>query len=343
MAAPNWDDIRVFLTVARHGSYRRAATELGMTQPSISNRIDRLEATLRVALFDKTMRGVELTADGKRVLSHASSAELSLSKALSIVQMASDNAEGECKIGVGDGLGGAWMPFFLPSFLAHNPNIKLSILTTNDRAINKKPLYDLQIQYQLPLEQNLVSVKLADLHFTLFATQSYIDAYGMPAGQDDLAHHRILDLSLALTEKGTLSSWAGMTDSAILFTNSSVALAEAVWAGTGIGLLPTYAGAIDPELVAVLPQLHFPAPVYVCFEREVGQRPAVRAALNFLKEAVFNRHTMPWFLEAYHHPEPAWRSMLTSHLARLNPSLVPLVRERRQHQSSKKKPKGKKS
>jgi len=315
---PNWDDFRVFMTVARSGSYRRAARELSLSQPSISNRIARFEAAIGVQLFDRTSRGTELTADGQRVLNHASAAEISLSKAISVVREASDNAEGECKLGVGDGLGGGWLPRFIPAFLTHNPNIKLSLFTTNDRAVNKKPLYDLQIQYQEPFEADLVVMRLAELHFTLFASREYVDSFGLPTSIEDMSHHRVLDLSLALTDKGTLAFWAGVSNKTAMFTNSSLALGETVRAGAGIGLLPTYGAAVDPGLLAVMPHTHFQAPVYVCYERQAAVRPAVRATLNFLRDCIFDRRNMPWFGEAYHLPEPGWHALLLAYLAKLS-------------------------
>jgi len=277
--SPNWDDIRIFVAVALSGSYRRAARELSMTQPSISNRIARIEKALGTKLFNRASKGTDLTIEGRHLLNHASAAELSLSRAFSLVRTATDEAEGECKIGVGDGLGGVWIPPFLPGFYRQHPNIKLNVFTTNDRAVNKRPLFDIQIQYQAPMEPDLVGVPLGELHFTLFASGSYVDVNGMPANRDELMNHRLVDLSLALTDKGTLSFWAGLSDRAMFFTNSSVALAEAVWSGAGIGLLPTYVAAIDPELIAVLPQLHLRASIFACFERDVGRRCASNTKL----------------------------------------------------------------
>jgi DNA-binding transcriptional LysR family regulator len=115
-AIPNWDDIRVFVTVARSGSYRRAARELQMTQPSISHRIARFEAAVGAKLFDRSSSGAKLTVEGQRLFNHASAAELSLTKAVSAIRHASENTEGECRVGVGDGLGGGWVPRFMPAF-----------------------------------------------------------------------------------------------------------------------------------------------------------------------------------------------------------------------------------
>ena len=313
----DWDDFRVFTTVARVGSYTRAARELSLTQPAVSRRIARLEAAIGAKLFDRNTRGAELTSEGERVLNHASAAEFSLSRAVSLARDATTNVEGTCKLGIGDGLGAGWMPRFMPSFLAMNPNIELKLFITHDRGASKKPLFDLHIQYQEPMEPNNIAVRLGDLHFILFASPEYISVHGTPSSPEDLAHHRILDLSLALTEKGTLAFWAGLSNKAALFTNSSIALGECVRAGAGISLLPTYAASVDPRLTPILPQLHFQSPVFVCYERDAGSKPAVRKTINFLKDAVFNRQELPWFSEAFHLPTAQWHDMLKAHIARL--------------------------
>ncbi len=61
------DELETFLTIAEHGSFSKAAEQLSLAQPSISNRVQRLERTLRTRLFERTNRAVILTADGERL------------------------------------------------------------------------------------------------------------------------------------------------------------------------------------------------------------------------------------------------------------------------------------
>ena len=302
----DWDDFRVFTTVARVGSYTRAARELGLTQPAVSRRIARLEAAIGARLFDRTTRGTELTINGSRVLNYANAAELALVKAATVAHEASENVSGSCSLSVGDGLGAYWLPRFVTSFLAENPGIELQLFTTHDRAMNKRPLFDLQIQYVEPLEPEQVAVRLARLHFIMFASAEYLRMYGTPASLEDLSDHRVLDLTLALTDKGTLASWAGLANSASLFTNSNAALAESVRCGAGIALLPTYAAVVYPELIPIIPSVHFEAPVFVCYERDKRTNPSIRTTLNYLRSVVFDRANMPWFAEEFHMPTTRW-------------------------------------
>ena len=65
---PDWDDFRLLLSVVQLGSFSRAAAALGIQQPTVSRRIERLEETLGVRLLDRTSRGAALTPEGQRVV-----------------------------------------------------------------------------------------------------------------------------------------------------------------------------------------------------------------------------------------------------------------------------------
>jgi DNA-binding transcriptional LysR family regulator len=66
-----FDDLRVFLAAAEHGSFGRAASALGQAQPSVSNRIAALERRLGRPLFSRSTRGASLTPAGERLIPHA--------------------------------------------------------------------------------------------------------------------------------------------------------------------------------------------------------------------------------------------------------------------------------
>jgi DNA-binding transcriptional LysR family regulator len=65
------EDLRVFLAAAEHGSFGRAASALGLAQPSVSNRIAALERRIDRPLFSRSTRGATLTAAGERLVPHA--------------------------------------------------------------------------------------------------------------------------------------------------------------------------------------------------------------------------------------------------------------------------------
>jgi DNA-binding transcriptional LysR family regulator len=312
----DWDDFRLFVAVARVGSFTRAARELRVSEPTVSRRIKRLESMLDAKLFDRGKRAAQLTHEGKRALNYANAAEHSISRAVALTSEATSGIEGECKLLVGDGVGSYWMPQFLAPFLIGNRDIELVLFTTQDRATVKRPLFDLQIQYMEPLAQDTVPIRLGTLHFMLFATKDYLAEHGAPTRVEDLARHRIVDLTLDLTEKGMMASWAGISGRNALLTNSNTVLGEMVRRGGGIALMPTYAAMVDLQFVPILPNLNLHAPLYVCFERETGKKKPVRATIDYLKDYVFDRQRMPWFFDHFVVPHKDWKKTFDTCLAR---------------------------
>ena len=77
----NWDDFRVFLAVVEIGSIHRAAEAVGLSQPTTSRRLKRLEEVLGVRLFDRDRAGSRLTHEGKRVYNEISSARFAMVRA----------------------------------------------------------------------------------------------------------------------------------------------------------------------------------------------------------------------------------------------------------------------
>src|SRR5215469_18263383 len=85
---PDWDDFRLLLSVVQLGSFSRAAAALGIQQPTVSRRIERLEERLGVRLMDRTNRGAALTPEGQRVVAELNIAHNALLKAMQGAQAA---------------------------------------------------------------------------------------------------------------------------------------------------------------------------------------------------------------------------------------------------------------
>ncbi|HWA91458.1 MAG TPA: LysR family transcriptional regulator [Rhizomicrobium sp.] len=315
--AIDWDDFRVFLTVAESGSHGKAAKALAISKSTVTRRIAKLEATIGARLFVPGRRGYELTFEGRDVLNDAKAAELSLTRAAAR-RAGPRSVAGDCKLLVSDGLASYWFPRFLPGFQSAYPNVDFRLFTTPDPGPTQRPPYDLQIQFSAAEEPDSIPVRLGTLHFMLFASPDYLTAYGRPEKIEDLSNHRMLDLTLQLTSKGRFSSFS-TTDRAPathFFSNSSAVLAEAVRSGAGIAMLPTYAVLVDPRFVPLLPAHHWGTGIFVNFDREVAQQPAVRVVLDYLKETIFDRKNMPWFRDDFVAPDPSWNELFSMQLGR---------------------------
>ncbi|HEY4944343.1 MAG TPA: LysR family transcriptional regulator [Rhizomicrobium sp.] len=302
----DWNDYRVFATVARTGSFRGASRTLKTSPQAVSMRIANLEDRLGRRLLNRLTHGVELTREGERVLGFVQAAESSLARAASVACDPSDAIEGECRLSLGDGMATYWFPRFLAAFGKTHPRIALYPYSSTARTMTKSPSHDIQVQYTDTPDETLVASHVATLHFLLFASREYLDECGTPKSVEDLAKHRFVDFTLADSDKGTFASLRGLPDRTLVITNSIGTQCEAMRWGAGIGMLPSYASLVHTNLVPVLQAVRFPMPVHLCFEREAAKRPAVRATLNFLKDVVFDRTRMPWFTDDFVQPEPHW-------------------------------------
>jgi molybdate transport repressor ModE-like protein len=302
-AIPDWDDFRLLLSVVQLGSFSRAAAALGIQQPTVSRRIERLEETLGVRLVDRTSRGAALTPEGQRVVADLNVAHEALLKAVQGAQAAEPRLD-DVKLLTTDGIAAYWLVRFLPFLFEMHPGLEMRVFTTTDFEAEQRGHFDLTIHYTQPTNPNLITTRLGTLHFIPYGSLAYFAKHGRPTSTADLARHRLLDYILYIIDKGT---WMTRLPAALgagrahFFTNSSAALAESVRAGAGIALLPTYGSVFEKGLEPLEVGMRFETPFWVCYKQEVAARRSTRIAVAFLKH-VFNRRTMPWFGENYVSP-----------------------------------------
>jgi len=310
----NWDDFRVFLAVVEIGSVNRAAAAVGLSQPTTSRRLDRLEKALGMRLFDRDRSGTRLTHEGWRVYTEISAARLAMTRATR-TQPANKQIDGDCKVVMGDGLANFWMPFFVERFFEHHPNIELKMFVSHDALAGKNEIFDIQLHYFEPVEPDPISVRLGTLHFVPFASRDYIAKFGKPNTVQELSEHRLFSHTAYLIDKGAWATWLSEapTQSTALLTNQSGPLVACVRQGAGIALLPTYLALTDDALVPLDLGRHFPLPIFMSFQRGTAKKWPVRSTVDFLKDVVFNRKTMPWFADEFELPRASWRTVFDAH------------------------------
>lgn len=105
----NWDDLRYFIVAADTGSLNQAASRLGVTQPTLSRRIDNLEYSLGAKLFQRQPNGIMLTAAGAKVLKYAMSMQNAANDIGRMVAGSDDAKSGSVKLYSPDGLAAYWL------------------------------------------------------------------------------------------------------------------------------------------------------------------------------------------------------------------------------------------
>ena len=126
----NLELYKVFYTVAKCGSLTRAAEELYISQPAVSQSIKQLETQLGVSLFNRTHRGMELSAQGGKVIFHKVEEALELfNEAQVMLSQISGNATGTIRIGASDTIFEYVLSEKIVSFHEKYPAVKIELIS----------------------------------------------------------------------------------------------------------------------------------------------------------------------------------------------------------------------
>ncbi|MCF6274640.1 MAG: LysR family transcriptional regulator [Robiginitomaculum sp.] len=300
----SWDDFSVFLAISKTGSISKAAVLLGRTQPTISKRIDNLEARLGIQLFKRTPSGMTATEIGKAMLSHASAMNRS---ATSIERMASSldkSGTGDVLVRCLDGLVADWIMPNLAAFQAENEGLNLSFYTQNTAVIDSDHEPDLAVQFNTTKPMEFVAQRLGSLHYVPMVSRSYKEKNGIPRTMEDAVNYHLLYLrrSGLVVEKWEKKSRA-LRELATpsLSANSCSVILSAVLNGAGVSMLPTYMAKLYPDLLVLDYGIIYTYNFWLVRAPHTTQLSRVNTTADWLLDT-FSPADQPWFDQDYIRP-----------------------------------------
>lgn len=297
----SWDDLRFFLATSEAGSFSKAASHLGVSQPTMSRRIERLEDRLGVRLFDRLPDGIALTSEGKSILNAARQIEEKVFEIQRNIAGSDKRMEGKVRISAPDGLATYWITPQLATFQQKYPRILIEFFCSIEPADILKMESDLSIRFRRPEEVDLVAVKLGTLHFVPWASPGYLDRYGAPRTPQELLSHRVLDHIAYYDDEGDWSSWFALARAGNLIsyrTNSSASLYSAIRNGLGIGLLPTYACEVATGIVPLDVGVRTQSQIWLVYHPDIRDTARMRAVINYVRR-LFDQNVTPWFRDEF--------------------------------------------
>jgi DNA-binding transcriptional LysR family regulator len=292
---PNWSDLSTFLAVAETGSLTKAADRLRTTQPTVSKRLDELEAELGVTLTTRSPNGVVLTEEGRVVARHAASMSRSVHQLTRAVSMRDRAAAGLVSIVCPDALATYLLAPNLAAFQRAFPGITLDIRARPDP--HTPP--DLTIQFRETKRMDDVAISLGWQHYLGFASKDYLDLYKHPLSITDGFNHKLL---IHHDHSEQTENWEDKARSLhdvfdpVVTTDIGVFMVRAVCAGAGAAALPSYLAHFEPDLVPLDTGEYARAQFWLVFDREKGDYGRVRQVIEWIKE-LFDPRMNPWFLE----------------------------------------------
>lgn len=273
----DWDDIRLFLELAREGSLSAAARRLKVDHSTVARRVTALEKRLDLRLFDRLARGYVLTEEGEALLGTAERME---TEALALQRQASGRPalQGNVRISTSPMLASLFLAPRLVEFRQRHPDIRIA-LSGNNRVVDlNRREADIALRLAKPSESGLIARRLGTVGFGLYASPQYLRAtkakdYGF-IGYDEtlgqISQQRWLEQQL----RGR---------PIVFLCSDMTTMYHATCAGMGIAVLPHFAGTTDPQLRPVPVEL--PAPdrdIWLLVHPDLRRAPRVRAAMDFL-------------------------------------------------------------
>jgi DNA-binding transcriptional LysR family regulator len=261
----DWDKLRVFHAAAEAGSFTHAGEALGLSQSAVSRQVSGLELDLQAPLFHRHARGLILTEQGEVLFRTVRDMVMKLDAARTRLSDTRERPRGELRVTTTVGIGTNWLTPRIGEFIELYPDIKVTILLTDDELDLSMREADVAIRVREPVQPDLIRRRLFTMHFHAYASAVYLKRFGEPKTLDDLDSHRILTYGVAAQSYlGAINSlhFAGRDPKdprpSTLKVNNISALRRAVENGVGIAILPDYLALSDTSLVRILPQADMP-------------------------------------------------------------------------------------
>jgi DNA-binding transcriptional LysR family regulator len=277
----DWDDLRVFLTLASEGRLSAAARRLEVSHPTIARRIKSLEDAIGARLFDRLPDRFVLTSAGEELLADARAME----RAAESIERRSiglgDTAQGTVRISAGEAMT-AFLAAQLPRLRANLQCVEFELVASHTLANLSRREADLLIREEVPELASIVTRRLARVAYAVYASADLAIVGISPEalrkmpwlGFDD-------DHSYMPGQAWTLDLLAGARPQ--VRVNNWLVLHEAVRAGTGLAVLPCYLGELDPVLRRIGPILaEVSADQWLLVHRDLRALPRVRAVMDAL-------------------------------------------------------------
>jgi DNA-binding transcriptional LysR family regulator len=284
----DWDNVRVFLAVARAGQFVAAAKRLKLDHATVSRRIAALEAALGAKLFDRRTTGATLTSVGERFLRAAEEMESAFLHAQGEISGVDLELVGDVRIGAPDGFSTYYLTGTLRDFAERHPGVRLQLMPLPQLTPLARREVDVVIGLDKPEAGRFVARKLTDYALGIYASPAYLERNGAPADVEALRSHRLIGyveehaFSTALDYVRDLFGGAPTSFECA----STVTQLEALRAGVGLCVVHAFIARRFKDLVPVLPERRAMRAYWLVTHEDNRGPGRIRAVAEHLAEAV---------------------------------------------------------
>ncbi|MBL4787144.1 MAG: LysR family transcriptional regulator [Cohaesibacteraceae bacterium] len=281
----DWQDSKIFLAVVTGGSFSSAARTLGITHPTVSRRVSRLEKTLDTRLFDRTPKGLEITIAGQELLTHVENMARAAAAITTFGNKETRQPKGIVRISCGSPVH-SYITCHLDSFFEQFPLLRLELDDSTRHLDLARSEADIVIRRQLPDRPALITRKLVEFDMSIYASPAYLDKHPFIktapfAGHSWIAHD---DEMAEAPHMQWLYKHVGEPAMRLRYHRRHDII-NATKFGLGLSLLPDLWAEPNRDLVAVsdpIPELR--TKLHIIAHRDILAQNKIRAVWNWLVE-----------------------------------------------------------
>lgn len=238
----NWDDLRLFLAVARSGSIASGARQLELQHSTVSRRMRKLEADLGVRLFDKVPSGYELTAAGKNLMEAAGRMEQEVLLVDGVLSGKDLKPSGPLRVTAIDNMATTVLMPMFTGFSRQYPEVTLHLMVSNSDASLAQREADVAIRLTNTPPDTLIGKRVVTVSSAVYGSPEYIKRLCDDGGEPEWLGVECCSYHKAWTKQ------ACGDQPHRFYVDDTLLTQAALRAGMGVSVLPCFMGDPDPAL-----------------------------------------------------------------------------------------------
>jgi len=206
MPQENFNDLVAFVTVAREGSFTRAAVKLGVSQSALSQTIRSLEQRLGIRLLTRTTRRVSPTEAGQRLLDTAGPRFEEIQAEIAALGEMRDRPTGTIRITTGEHAAISVLAPALDKFLPANPDVTVEIIVDYGLTDIVAERFDAGVRLGEQVAKDMIAVRISpEMRMAVVGAPSYFREHLWPETPQDLTEHNCINMRLPT--HGNIFAW----------------------------------------------------------------------------------------------------------------------------------------
>ncbi|SFG45165.1 transcriptional regulator, LysR family [Novosphingobium sp. CF614] len=284
----DWDDLKTFLAIARHGTLSAAARALKVSQTTMGRRLDHLHGRAGATLLDRTPTGFRLTPTGAAILGEVERMEDAALALERTISGEDQRLEGLVRVTTVDALAAYILTAGLKPLRDAHPGIVIELITDNRSLSLARREADIAVRLGRFDAHETVVRKIGDMAFAVYGSPAYLGAHGTPDWASGAPGHKTVRVQDDLLDTPDGRWFANRTTRAepALLANSREVQLQGVMAGLGLGHLPCYLASRHADLVRLDTGAALTREIWMGVHRDTRHAPRIMAVQEVLVSAI---------------------------------------------------------